>query len=145
MIRFTIPGLRLPNHANGSQGVSVGAMHARKRERASIRRTAEQFANASVRRESLSAQAFILGAEPVVVTVTRIAPSDGLDEHDGLPNACKPVVDGIADALGLPRDRSDRVTWLHDQRRGPWGVEVTIAARETCPHCGAVVRGGRAA
>ena len=138
MIRFTIPGLRLPNHANGSQGVSVGAMHARKRERAAIRRTAEQVARATINSTKLGHVAFILRGEPVVVTVTRVAPSAGLDEHDGLPHACKPVVDGIADALGLPRDRSERVTWRHDQRRGPWGVEVTIARRETCPHCGAV-------
>lgn len=67
---------------------------------------------------------------PVVVEVTRVAPSDGLDPHDGLPASMKPVVDGIADALGLASDRDPRVAWRYAQRRGPWGIEIRIRDAE---------------
>lgn len=54
---------------------------------------------------------------PVQVTVIRIAPSKGLDPHDGLPTSAKHVVDGVALALGLESDRDPRVTWKYEQRR----------------------------
>lgn len=139
MIRFTIPGLRLPNHSNGSRGVSVAAMHARRREADKIRGSVAMMARVRMRGLRLA-----VGTD-VTVTVTRVAPSVGLDAHDNLRTACKPAVDGLADALGVGNDRDQRVSWRYDQRRGEWAVEVEIAPRETCPTCGAVVRGGRVA
>lgn len=139
MIRFTIPGLRLPNHSNGSRGVSIASMHARRREADSIRGRVATIARGKMRDLRLA-----VGVD-VTVIVTRLAPSVGLDAHDNLRTACKPAVDGLADALGVTDDRDPRVAWRYDQRRAPWGVEVTIAPRETCPHCGAVTRNGRAA
>ena len=68
---------------------------------------------------------------PVDVLVVRIAPSSGLDPHDGLGAALKSVIDGTADALGLSNDRDERVTWRLGQRRGARGeyaVEVLITA-----------------
>jgi hypothetical protein len=63
---------------------------------------------------------------PAVVTITRIANSSGLDAHDGLPASCKPVVDAIAEALGID-DRDTRVTWRFAQRRGrAYGCEIRI-------------------
>jgi hypothetical protein len=70
---------------------------------------------------------------PVIVTVTRLAPSGGLDPHDGLGAALKGVIDGTADALGLKNDRDPRVTWQLAQERGPrgyYGVRVRIEARQ---------------
>lgn len=64
---------------------------------------------------------------PVVVTLTRIAPSAGLDD-DNLRGALKACRDGVADALGVD-DRDARVTWAYAQRRGAWGVEVRIDGR----------------
>jgi hypothetical protein len=64
---------------------------------------------------------------PVTVTITRIANSGGLDPHDGLPASCKPVVDAIAEAMGVD-DRDPRVTWAYAQRRGR-GYSVEIAIR----------------
>lgn len=64
---------------------------------------------------------------PLVVTLTRIAPSSGLDD-DNLRGALKACRDGVADALGVD-DRDARVTWLYGQRRGAWGVEVRVEAR----------------
>ena len=139
MIKFTIPGLRLPNHSNGSRGVSVAAMHARRREAEQIRGNV-----ATVARARMHGLRLAIGTD-VTVTVTRCAPSVGLDAHDNLRTAAKPAVDGLADALGVANDRDPRVSWVYNQRRAPWAVEVTIARRETCPHCGAVVRDGRAA
>lgn len=67
------------------------------------------------------------------VTVTRVAPSNGLDPHDGLRAAMKGCVDGIADWLGLKNDRDKRVAWDYDQRRGKPGeyaVEIVVAPRQ---------------
>lgn len=69
---------------------------------------------------------------PVIVTVTRLAPSGGLDPHDGLGAALKGVIDGTADALGLKNDRDARVTWRIEQDRSPrgyYGVRIRIEAR----------------
>lgn len=64
-------------------------------------------------------------ALPVVVTLTRIAPSAGLDPDDNLPSAFKATRDQIADWLGVDdRDRKT-VRYEYDQRRGPWGVEIS--------------------
>lgn len=61
---------------------------------------------------------------PCVVTLTRIAPSAGLD-GDNLQSALKATRDGVADALGVD-DRDPRVEWRYEQRRGKRG-EVALA------------------
>ena len=53
-------------------------------------------------------------ALPLVVTVTRVAPGRGLDEHDNLPGACKHVVDAVAAWLGID-DRDPRISWRYAQ------------------------------
>ncbi len=69
---------------------------------------------------------------PVTATITRLAPSNGLDPHDGLGAALKGVIDGVADALGLKNDRDERVTWVLQQERAKaYGVRVEIRRRET--------------
>jgi hypothetical protein len=63
---------------------------------------------------------------PAVVTITRIAPRP-LDS-DNLQAACKHVRDGVADAFGLD-DRSPKLAWNYDQRRGApryYGVHIRI-------------------
>ena len=63
---------------------------------------------------------------PVVVTMTRLGPSNGLDD-DNLRGALKGVRDEIAEWFGID-DRDPRVTWEYGQRRAKdWGVEVTFA------------------
>lgn len=68
-------------------------------------------------------------AFPCVVTMTRIAPStNGLDAHDNLPGSLKPMVDGVADWLGI-RDDDKRVEWRYTQERGEdYQVRVTVRA-----------------
>lgn len=63
---------------------------------------------------------------PYVVTITRVAPSAGLDD-DNLAGACKAWRDGVADALGTGDGPKSPVKWRYLQRRGPWAVEVSIA------------------
>lgn len=64
---------------------------------------------------------------PVAVTITRIAPSNGLDD-DNLRGALKAVRDGVADALGVD-DRDPRVTWQYGQQRGAeYGVRIDMEA-----------------
>lgn len=67
-------------------------------------------------------------ALPCVVTLTRVAPSNGLD-GDNLQGSLKACRDGVADWLKVD-DRDPRVTWLYAQRRGrvkQWAVEVQVA------------------
>lgn len=63
----------------------------------------------------LAALAVPIHPLPCVVTITRIAPR-ALDEHDNLPRACKALVDGIADRLGI-KDNDPRVEWRYRQTK----------------------------
>ena len=67
-------------------------------------------------------------ALPVVVTLGRRAPSNGLDD-DNLTQSLKPVRDQVAVWLGVD-DRDPRVTWEYAQNRGPWAVAIFIEERE---------------
>ncbi|AKV03178.1 hypothetical protein AKJ09_09841 [Labilithrix luteola] len=115
-VRVTFP-LHTENPNNGARGWSKNAAMARARED-------------KRRRETTKAVVLAVRPHPpfpVIVTVTRGAPSSGLDEWDGLGAALKRVIDGVADALGLPGDRDPRVEWRKKQRRTPSGVyEVTV-------------------
>ena len=116
-IVFVLP-LRTENTLNGAQGFSKGAVMAAARKRKQQRELAEIATRPRVRGIAF----------PVVVTLTRLAPSSGLDT-DGLAASQKSVRDGVADGLGLVNDRDDRVRWVYAQRRTPrsmWGVEITI-------------------
>lgn len=69
----------------------------------------------------------LLEHSAVRVTLTRLAPSSGLDD-DNLRGALKAVRDGVADALRID-DRDPRVTWEYEQRRSQprqWAVEIRI-------------------
>lgn len=65
----------------------------------------------------------VLGIErptlPCVVTLTRIAPSNGLD-GDNLAGSLKAVRDGVAEWLGVD-DRDPGVEWRYSQARGQAG------------------------
>lgn len=65
------------------------------------------------------------------VTLTRIAPSNGLDPDDNLRSALKWVKDGVAKTLGVD-DRDPVIKWDYDQKRGSeYAVHVRIEAKET--------------
>jgi len=65
---------------------------------------------------------------PVRVTLTRIAPSSGLDEHDNLRGSLKPFADGVADWLGVD-DRDARIEWRYSQERGQaHAVRIVVEA-----------------
>lgn len=70
-------------------------------------------------------------AVPLEVTLTRIGPSNGLDD-DNLAGALKGVRDAFAEWIGVDdRDRK-RVRYLYEQERGPeWGVRVEWRQRAT--------------
>lgn len=61
-------------------------------------------------------------APPLIVTMTRIAPSAGLDD-DNLVGACKNVRDQIARWLGVD-DKNPSVQYRCAQERGPWGLRI---------------------
>lgn len=118
--------VKTTNPNNGATGNTRVAAIIRARKRAAQRRLAWA--------KTLS----VVGLSPrfpLVVTVCRLAPSGGLDPHDGLGAALKGCIDGIADGLGLKNDRDARVTWLLGQRRagkGVYAVEVSIRLRLPC-------------
>lgn len=62
---------------------------------------------------------------PCVVTLVRIGPK-ALDT-DNLAGALKAVRDGVADRLGI-QDNDPRVVWKYGQKRGEYGVEITLEA-----------------
>jgi hypothetical protein len=64
---------------------------------------------------------------PLSVTITRIAPSKGLNDDNAVSSA-KAVRDAVAGVLGID-DRDERVDWLVRQERGPWGVRIRIETR----------------
>lgn len=64
---------------------------------------------------------------PLVITMVRVSPSHTPANMDNVVGGLKGVRDQIASQLG--RDDSDRgIEWRYDQRKGPWGVDVTIRA-----------------
>jgi hypothetical protein len=120
MIRFTAAGLVTRNPNNGASGNSRLAAIIRSNERKKQRSSLRLLTMAHVKDPAF----------PVTVTITRVAPSTGLDPHDGLGAALKGVIDGIADGLGLANDRDDRVTWKLSQRRGKpreYAVQVEVS------------------
>jgi hypothetical protein len=111
--------IRTTNPNNGAQGITRGAMFARAKIRKQQRELLGLMTKAYVREVIF----------PVVVTLTRIAPSNGLDPHDGLPSSMKGICDGVCDGLGIKNDRDERITWRFAQRRGrprEYAVEVRI-------------------
>ncbi len=122
MIAFTL-AIKTVNPNNGATGNSRLAGIIRARNRATQRKAAWM--------KTLS-MVGLAPTLPCTVVLTRVAPSGGLDPHDGLGAALKGIVDGVADGLGLKSDRDPRVTWEFGQRRGPpktYAVEITITGR----------------
>lgn len=60
---------------------------------------------------------------PLLVTLTRIAPSSGLDD-DNLASALKSVRDQVAAWLGVDDKLRDIVRYEYEQERGPWAVRI---------------------
>ncbi len=121
-----IDGLKTKNPNNNSQGFSKNWVFARAREKKHQRMRASEAVQ--VMRLSQGK----LPEPPWTVTITRVAPSSGLDPWDGLGAALKGCIDGVADALGLKNDRDPVVTWRLEQMRGPpryYAVEVLIESR----------------
>lgn len=66
-------------------------------------------------------------ALPCVVTLTRMAPSNGLDD-DNLAGSLKAVRDAVAAWLGVDDKDSATVRYVCAQKRAPWGVGIEFGA-----------------
>jgi len=62
---------------------------------------------------------------PCRVVLTRIAPSNGLDD-DNLAGALKGVRDQVAEWIGVDDRNRMIVRYCYEQERGPWGVRITF-------------------
>ena len=114
VISVTIP-IRTVNELNRHEHFRVRLRRSRDQRQATAYRTRGHLGS------------FI--GKPVTVTLTRVAPSTGLDEHDGLPSAFKFIVDALAELLGEKNDRDPRYHWRYRQECGPYAVNVTIEER----------------
>lgn len=114
-VSFELP-LQLVNGTNAREHWS------KRSERAKRQRSIARMA-------TLSAKGIMLVVEsgrPWIITITRLAPSRGLDS-DSLPPSAKHVRDGIADALCIDDGDESQATWLYRQERAPeFGVRVEI-------------------
>ena len=63
---------------------------------------------------------------PCVVTLTRLAPSSGLDT-DNLAGAMKAIRDAVADWLGVDDKDTATVRYECAQERGPWAVGISFS------------------
>jgi hypothetical protein len=114
VIAFTIP-LRTVSGMNQREHWRKRAARV-KQERAIV---AASLYGAGLRQFTLTA--------PLLVTLTRIGPTNGLDPFDNLPSALKGCVDEIASWLGVDDRKDDRVRYACKQERGPkWLVRVEI-------------------
>ncbi len=144
-LRFSISGLRLVSEANAHEH----HWHRKRRAELQHAKTAPAMRGALAQDRARVAVethdrlpnnvgAWLSG--DLLVTITRIAPSR-IRDSDNLYGCAKHVRDCVAKVLGVD-DSTDRIVWNVKQRRGgvrEYGVEVTIAPRETCPHCGGVM------
>lgn len=60
---------------------------------------------------------------PCSVRLTRIAPSNGLDD-DGLSGSLKGVRDQVAQWIGIDDRLRSIVRYVYEQKRGPWAVTI---------------------
>jgi hypothetical protein len=94
---------------------------ARHRRRQKEKRAVGLVVSAHIRRHGIKV--------PCSVTLTRCAPSSGLDQ-DNLVSSMKSAIDAIAAALEVD-DRDERITWDYRQRRGKpreYAVDVKVVA-----------------
>ncbi len=110
-MKTTIPGLRA-NRLN-----VMLRMHWRKR---AAKAKAQRILGAAYAR-------MVAQPLPIVVTLTRVAPSEGIDD-DSLAASMKSVRDGIADFYKCGDGKDDPITWKYDQRKGPWAVELDVVS-----------------
>jgi hypothetical protein len=89
-----------------------------------------------VKKERRQTALVLLGCKrpplPCRVLLTRIAPSNGLDD-DNLLGALKGVRDQIAEWFGIDDRYSMFVAYRYAQERGAWGVRIEIEIAESCP------------
>ena len=81
-------------------------------------------------------------AVPCTVTLTRVGPSNGLDD-DNLVGSLKSVRDAVAGWLGVDDRKRDTVRYRYTQRRGKeWAVIVEFGPPPSVDEALAVVAGG---
>ena len=114
-VNLPIPGLRTVSEANSHE-------HWRKRYARSYQQ--KNLVTLALRG---TVAAMMAPLAPLVVTLTRIAPSNGLDS-DNMVGSQKHVRDAIAKVLGID-DGDPRVEYRVEQRKGPWGIEIRIEVK----------------
>lgn len=125
MIRVVEFGLRTVSEAN-SRFASKGGMFKRAERIAEQRATTRAVLNTTFGAPpplSLTEGGWT-APNPIVITLTRIAPGIGLDEDENLPMAFKAVKDEIAAWFGL-NDRTRALKWSYAQERADAGVYKT--------------------
>ena len=122
--------LRTKNWSNSSQGTTRAAMFAKAKAKQEQRDLTRLVLTPGKRKLIAALKQYGL----LNVTLTRIAPSSGLDPDDNLRIALKWIKDGVAEVLEV-NDRDPRITWHYDQRREKdYAVHVAIGIPPSdCP------------
>jgi hypothetical protein len=116
-VDLPIPGLKTVSEANRSGSEHWRVRHSRAKNQ---KETVALALGPTVAR-------MMMVVEPLLVTMTRVAPGVGIADSDNLVSSQKYVRDTIAKVLGVD-DRDPRVKWHVKQRKGPWAVEIRIEA-----------------
>ena len=110
-MKLEIPGLQ-----------TRGGMNAREHHMARARRVKSERATVGWWLRGLQKPAL-----PLLVTLTRIAPSSGLDD-DNLASAAKSCRDSFAEWIGVDDKHRDVVRYEYAQERGAWGIRIDARA-----------------
>ena len=113
-VSVTLPGIRVYSESNEHTHWRIRAKRAKD----------QQFIVTVVLGPTVAR--YMMMVAPLTVTMTRVAPSKGLDS-DNLVGSMKHVRDGIAKVLGID-DSDPRVLWVVEQRKGAWTIEIRIEA-----------------
>ena len=115
MVNVPLPGLRTVSEMNMRES------HWSRAKRSSLQRNHVTLVLRGTVAKMMAPMA------PLVVTMTRLAPSSGLDS-DNLVSSMKHVRDAIAKVIGID-DGDPRIDWRVEQKRGSWGIEIRIEVK----------------
>jgi Holliday junction resolvase RusA-like endonuclease len=124
MIVVTLPFPSSKLNPNRSKGVHWAATSA-------LRKSARLAANAMTRVTALGTPWYSIErgkADPVPLVITFIQPDRRHRDRDNLLAACKPALDGVADALEINDSQFEPVLIRREYGAKPGGVRIEIGA-----------------
>lgn len=124
VVTLPFPDMRLnPNSSKGRHWTSTSALRKKARNDATW-----LTKGAMLQRLLEKLPPLEFGAGAVALTITFIQPDRRARDRDNLLAACKPALDGVADALEINDSQFDPVTIKREYGAKPGGVRIEIGA-----------------